>query len=78
METQTGLSEKEEQALRIIRDYHKWNEGAILASAIASRMKLSGRARTEIFNSLVEKNLVKKVKIKLERGRPADGFIPFN
>ena len=78
MEIQTGLSEKEEQALRIIRDYHKWNEGAILASAIASKMKLSGRARTQIFNSLVEKNLVKRVKIKLERGRPADGFIPFN
>jgi hypothetical protein len=78
METQTGLSEKEEQALRIIRDYHRWNEGAILASAIASKMKLSGRARTRIFNSLEQKGLVKRVRIKMDRGRPADGFIPFN
>jgi hypothetical protein len=78
METQTGLSEKEEQALRIIKDYHKFNDGAILASAIASKMKLSGRSRTNIFNSLVKKRLIRKVRIKLERGRPADGFIPFN
>lgn len=70
------LTERESRALKIIKEYHELEGGAIFTSEIGRRLKIQGGSRKRLLDKLVERNLVKKVEIKMERGRPAHAFIP--
>jgi uncharacterized membrane protein len=73
-----GLNEHEARALALIRNYHEAHDGAILAGEIERQLGFSTGTRQRTLTSLVEKKLVKKMKIRGMKGRPSDGFIPLN
>jgi predicted transcriptional regulator len=72
------LTEKEAQALSVIREYFRKNNRPILAKELAQRLKIQGGTRQRLLENLLEKKLVKKVEIPVDRGRPVDAFFPNN
>ena len=70
------LSNLEAEALDIVRQYTREHERAILVSALCQILDIQGGTRQRLVEKMVEKNLVRKVEIRVARGRPATGLIP--
>ena len=68
------LTEKEERALKIIRDHYERHGVPIKATELEKIMKVRGGTRQRLLERLVETKLIKRVELE-GRGNPL-GLIP--
>ncbi|NIO03985.1 MAG: hypothetical protein GTN74_05040 [Proteobacteria bacterium] len=71
-----GMNQKENQVLSLVREYYDKYGVPILAAELGRRLGLRGGSRQRLLDQLVEKNLVKKVRLGTKRGRPSDAILP--
>jgi predicted transcriptional regulator len=70
------LTDRETQALKVIKDHYEKNNAPILAAALQAILGIQGGTRQRLLKQMMEKKLIKKVTLCGKRGRPSHGIVP--
>ena len=70
--------DREAQALEIIRNYYINSNKPIPAKELEKKLNIQGGSRQRLLDQLVDKKLIKIVKLKTTRGRAPYGIIPLH